>query len=112
MRSGSGAATPRTQDSSSESLSIEQLYEIMMRMPFSKPELKAFGDLRIRLSIIRWVAAITIILVLIGGATIFISRDYIKDVWVIIGPIISSAISVTVTAFFGDRQKQTRSGPG
>jgi hypothetical protein len=66
-------------------------------------QIKAHGDVKTRIAMLWFVGLICGILAIGGIAAFFINPDSAKDVWVIIGPIISAALSGTVSYFAGER---------
>lgn len=70
--------------------------------------IRARGDVTTRVGVLWFVGAICTLLI-IGGFTVFIVQpEHAKDVWVIIGPIISAAVSGTVSFLAGERSGAAR----
>lgn len=65
--------------------------------------IKAQGEVKARIGVL-WLIGIVCSLLIIGGFAVFFVRpESAKDVWVIIGPIISAAISGTVSFLAAER---------
>lgn len=66
----------------------------------------AEGEIKTRIGVL-WLIGVVCSLLIVGGfAVIFVRPESTKDVWVIIGPIISAAISGTVSFLAGQRAGQ------
>jgi hypothetical protein len=64
---------------------------------------KAHGDVKTRIGVL-WLIGIVCSLLIVGGFAVFLLRpESAKDVWVIIGPIISAAMSGTVSFLAAER---------
>ena len=65
--------------------------------------IRAHGEVKTRVGVL-WVVGIVCCLLVIGGFVVFLFRPELsKDVWVIIGPIISAALSGTVSFLAAER---------
>ena len=69
----------------------------------STSQIKANGDVKTKIGILWFVGTVCVLLILIGGYSLIVNPASAKDVWVITGPIISSAITGTVAYFTGDK---------
>jgi len=74
--------------------------------PGSVAEIRAHGDVKTKVGVLWFVGIICSLLIIGGFAVFFIRPDSAKDVWVIIGPIISAAVSGTVGFLAGERSQQ------
>jgi hypothetical protein len=77
--------------------------------PLTPAAIRAQGDIKTRIGILWFVGVITCLLIAIGGVALFVIPDKSQEVWVIIGPIISSAVTGTVAFFTGERQGKNQS---
>lgn len=68
-------------------------------------QIRAHGDVKTRIAMLWFVGLICGILSFGGIAAFFINPASAKDVWVIIGPIISAGLSGTVSYFAGERSR-------
>ena len=59
--------------------------------------------MKTKIGILWFVGTVCVLLILIGGYSLIVNPASAKDVWVITGPIISSAITGTVAYFTGDK---------
>lgn len=89
-------------------------YELLLKQyaatqkPQSTAQIKAAGEVKTRLGIIWFVGVVCVLLIIIGGAATFKDPTTAKDVWVIIGPMISSAITGTVAYFTGEKNSSAK----
>jgi hypothetical protein len=65
--------------------------------------IRAHGDIRFRIGVLWLVGIICVILSMGGVAAFFASPDRAKDIWVIIGPIISAGMTGVVGFLAGER---------
>jgi hypothetical protein len=65
--------------------------------------IRAHGDVKARIGVLWLVGAILGILAIGGICAFFFKPDNAKDIWVIIGPIISAGITGTVAFLSGER---------
>jgi len=70
----------------------------------SADQIRAHGEFRTRIAIIWLVGVLCGGLALGGIIAFFIKPESSKDLWVIIGPIISAGVSGTVGFFAGERK--------
>ena len=76
-------------------------------VPSSTGIIKAEGDVKTRIGVL-WLIGIVCSLLITGGFAVFFVRpESAKDVWVIIGPIISAAISGTVSFLAAERASRS-----
>ena len=69
--------------------------------------IKAHGEVKTRIGVL-WFEGIVCSLLILGGFSVFIFRpDAAKDVWVIIGPIISAAVTGTVSFLAAERASKS-----
>lgn len=83
-----------------------EAYLKQMAKPQTPAQIKAHGEVKTRIAILWFVGAICISLIVFGGISLIKDPGNAKDVWVIIGPILSSAITGTVAYFTGDKNIQ------
>lgn len=65
--------------------------------------IKAQGDNQARMGILWFIGIICVLLILGGFAVFIIQPGSAKDVWIIIGPILSAAVSGTLSYLAGER---------
>ena len=70
----------------------------------STEQIRAHGDIKTRLGIIWFVGIICGILSIGGVIAFFVNPNSAKDVWVIVGPIISAGVTGTVSYFAGEQK--------
>ena|SRR5437764_542882 len=70
----------------------------------STQEILAYGDINIRLALIKLVFWVVLLLTAAGIAAFFIYPDRFKDFWVVIGPIISGAVVGALGYIAGERR--------
>ena len=69
----------------------------------SSDQIKAHGDVKTRIAII-WLVGIICGILSVGGLLAFYFKpENSKDIWVIIGPIISATLSGTVAFLAGEK---------
>lgn len=89
-------------------------YEMLLKQytssqkPLTAAQIRANGEVKTRLGILWFVGVISVLLIAIGGISILKDPQNAKDVWVIIGPLISSAITGTVAYFTGERNSSQK----
>ncbi|WP_133406903.1 hypothetical protein [Parashewanella tropica] len=71
---------------------------------FSTEQIKAHGNVKTKIAIVWFVGIICGILSLGGLIATFVNPTSAKDIWVIVGPIISAAVTGTVSYFAGEQQ--------
>lgn len=105
--SSSGTSNP--QSSSATNLSAQESY---LRQYVPKPQtpaqIRASGEVSTRIGILWLIGVISVLLISIGGYSLIADPKNAKDVWVIIGPIITSAVTGTVAFFTGEKQGERR----
>ena len=69
--------------------------------------IQAHGEVKTRIGVLWLIGVVCSLLILGGFAVIFVRPELTKDVWVIIGPIISAAISGTVSFLAGQRASKS-----
>ena len=69
--------------------------------------INAHGDVKTRIGVLWLIGVVCSLLILGGFVVIFVRPESTKDVWVIIGPIISAAISGTVSFLAGQRASKS-----
>ena len=67
--------------------------------------IKAHGDVKIRTGVLWLVGGVCGILSIGGLLAFFVRPDHAKDIWVIIGPIISAGVTGVVAFLSGERNK-------
>jgi hypothetical protein len=65
-------------------------------------QIKAHGEVKTRIGVLWFVGIICAILSLGGVAAFFVNPQNAKDIWVIIGPIISAGVSGIVSYSAGE----------
>lgn len=73
--------------------------------PRTIKEIHAHGDVKTRIGILIFIGIATCLLIIGGFLVFFIRPEIAKDVWVIIGPIISASITGTISYLLGERSK-------
>ncbi len=94
------------QASSSQQPTMEQIYAQTLeaaRKPRTPAQIKAYGDIKVKIGVLWFVGAVCSILSIFGGAIFFKSPDSGKDIWVIIGPIITAAVTGTLAYLTGEK---------
>jgi len=66
--------------------------------------IRAHGDVKVRTGVLWLVGAVCGILAIGGLLAFFFRPDQSKDIWVIIGPIISGGVAGVVGAFLGSEK--------
>ena len=69
--------------------------------------IKAHGNVKISIGVLWFVGVICVILALGGIIAFIFTPDSAKDLWLIIGPIISSAIVGSITYLSGENKKNS-----
>lgn len=95
------------QESSSTSITPELAYlkQIsQLNKPQTVAQIKAQGEVKTKIGVIWFVGTICVMLIIIGGISMIVTPQYMKDVWIVIGPILSSAITGTVAFLTGEKQ--------
>jgi hypothetical protein len=77
------------------------------RADLSTAQIRAHGEIRIRMAVIWLVGVICSILSLCGILSLFVLPDSFKDIWVTIGPIISAGLTGTVGFLMGEKRENT-----
>lgn len=106
MSNSSSSGRPSVQSSSTGSLSPEEAYlrQIQAPKPQTVGQIRAQGEVNTRLGVLWFVGVVCLALIILGGVTFIINPESAKDVWVVIGPIISSAVTGTVAFLTGEKQ--------
>ncbi len=103
----SSTSTQTVPPSSTIPLSQEEAY-IKQFIPQSKPatvgQIRAEGEVKTKIGIIWFVGVICVLLIIIGGISLIKNPETAKDVWVIIGPILSSTITGIIAFLTGEKQ--------
>lgn len=69
-------------------------------------QIKAHGDVKTRIGVLWFVGTICAILSLGGVTAFFVNPENAKDIWVIIGPIISAGVSGIVSYSAGENNSR------
>jgi hypothetical protein len=67
--------------------------------------IRAHGEIKIRAGVLWLVGTVCSILAIGGLLAFFIRPDQAKDIWVIIGPIISAGVAGVVAFLSGERNR-------
>lgn len=107
MSGGSSSTQTRVPDSST----LNPYSEHPLNKPKTPAQIRAQGEVDIaqgemdmKKFVLKIIGALTALLIIIGGAAFFIRPDNYKDLWVILGPIIATAISGTIGFLSGEKQ--------
>lgn len=71
--------------------------------PRTPAQIRAEGDIKVKIGVLWFVGVISGLLALFGGSTFLLHPDNAKDIWVIIGPIISAAVTGVVAFLTGEK---------
>ena len=71
--------------------------------------IEAEGNIQIRMSVIKWIGILCAILAIGGLIAYCIYPDKAKDIWVIVGPILSGAITGMIGFLAGERNASRKS---
>jgi hypothetical protein len=111
MSNSSSTQTTRY-PSSTRQPTVEEAYVTKIKEIPQKPQtvgqIRAAGEVKTRLGILWFVGVVCVILLIIGGSAFILNPEHAKDVWVIIGPIISSAVTGTVAYFAGEKNGSSK----
>ncbi|MEK4283212.1 hypothetical protein [Ureibacillus sp. FSL K6-0165] len=107
--SSSTTTTNNYNQSSTNTPEYNQLLKMYLdtQKPMTPTQIKAHGEVKTRIGILWFVGIVCALLIIIGGISIFKDPNSAKDVWVIIGPILSSAVTGTVAYFTIDKGKNS-----
>lgn len=96
---------PTSPPSSTQAPTREEAYynQYAPPKPLTVAQINAQGDVKLKFTILLIIGICTILLIIIGGVSIFINPEYSKDVWVVLGPIISSAITSPLAYLVGEK---------
>ena len=72
-------------------------------MPGTSNEIKAHGDIKVKVGVLWLVGVICFTLSIFGCVSFVMVPDKSKDLWVIIGPIISASMTGTVAFLTGEK---------
>lgn len=92
---------------SSQAPTMEQAYLALVtnaQKPQSAAQIKAAGDVKVKVGVLWLVGFFCTVLGAFGGIVFIKTPEHAKDFWVIIGPIISAAMTGTVAYLTGDKQ--------
>lgn len=92
---------------SSQTPTVEQAYlaqiAVMAQKPQTAAQIKAAGDVKVKVGVLWLVGVFCTVLGGFGGVVFINTPEHAKDFWVIIGPIISAAMTGTVAYLTGDK---------
>lgn len=71
--------------------------------PRTPAQIKAAGEVTIKVGVLWVVGATCVVLAGFGGAMFFVNPTVAKDVWVIFGPIITAGITGTIGYLSGEK---------
>lgn len=106
MNTRSSTNTTEISPSSTKMPTQEEAYLKLLKdtvKPETPAQIRARGDIKIRIGVLIFVGIICSILSIIGGISFITSPENAKDVWVIIGPIISGAVTGTIGFLTGEK---------
>ncbi len=93
--------------SSAQSDEVHVWYQKKLLADASKPkspaQIRAAGEVKIKIGVLLVVGIICTILSIAGAFVLINTPEHAKDVWVIIGPIITAAITGTIGFFTGEK---------
>ena len=72
--------------------------------PQTTAQIKAHGDVKVKLGVLWLIGVVSVILGTFGCISFLITPDKSKDLWVIIGPIISASLTGVVAFLTGEKQ--------
>ncbi len=108
MNPSSSTATPQPlTNSSTTQLSAEQVYARQLAnltKPQSPAQIRAHGEVKIKLGVLWLVGTVSVVLGGFGCISFLMTPDKSKDLWVIIGPIISAGVTGVVAFLTGEKQ--------
>ena len=111
MISNSSTATPQNiSNSASTSPTQEQAYakQLTQVKPQTTAQIRAHGEIKIKLGVLWLVGTVSVILGTFGCISFLLTPDKSKDLWVIIGPIISAGITGVVAFLTGEKQSSSK----
>jgi len=106
VNSSSGTSIPNQPVSSASQPTNEVAYYqkiIEQIKPQTPAQIKAHGEVKTRIGVLWFIGAVCISLIIIGGIAMIVNPEQSKDVWVIIGPILSSAVMGTIAFLTGEK---------
>jgi len=108
--SSSSTTHSNTSPTSSTNVPSQEAYyrQYVPPKPQTPAQIRAAGDVKFRLGILWFVGVICTALILFGATSYILDPKNSKDVWIIIGPIISGAITGTVSYFTGEKQGEKK----
>lgn len=104
-------STSSTSSFGSQSSTNSPEYETWLKestKPKTPAQIKANGDVKTRLGILVFLGVICVSLIIFAGVFSLRNPENTKDIWVIIGPMISSAITGTVAFFYGENTRSSK----
>ena len=107
----SSSNTPNTQLSSTSTVTETVAYINQLNSQNKPPtiaHMKAKGDIKFRMTVLWFVGLICAMLTIFGCSIFMFNPGIAKDVWVIIGPILSSAITGTIAYLTGEKQNSKK----
>lgn len=104
--SSSSSSQQQVPPSSSRNLSNEQAWQKLL-LENSKPktpaQIKAAGEVKVKVGVLWLVGTTSAVLALFGGVAFFTIPEKAQDLWVIIGPIITAALTGTLGYLTGEK---------
>ena len=103
--SSSRATIPTPPTSSASQPTQESAYyqQVMQAKPMTPAQIKAHGDVKTKIGVLWFIGAVCVSLIVIGGIAMIVNPEQSKDIWIIIGPILSSAIMGTIAFLTGEK---------
>lgn len=106
INSSSGTSIPNQPLSSASQPSNEVAYyqKIIENIkPQTPAQIKAHGEVKTKIGVLWFIGSVCISLILIGGIAMIVNPQQAKDIWIIIGPILSSAVMGTIAFLTGEK---------
>lgn len=106
MSWSSSTSTPQIPKSSASAPTEVQAWQTLLAgaaKPKSPAQIRAAGEVKVKVGVLWVVGVTTAILSIFGGAVFWAHPDSAKDIWVIIGPIITAGITGIVSFMNGEK---------
>lgn len=94
---------PSSSTTQPSDLQAWQKYMSDFLKPRTPAQIRAAGDVKVKVGVL-WLVGVTCsILATFGGIVFVMNPDHAKDIWVIISPIISAGVTGTVAFLTGEK---------
>lgn len=107
LNSSSGTSIPNQPISSTSQPTNETAYYSQMIKQQKKSQtpaqIKAHGEVKTKMGVLWFIGTICISLILVGGIAMIVNPEQSKDIWIIFGPILSSAVTGTIAFLTGEK---------